>query len=414
MLSDHQLQPTLASTSSIRTTTSSRQQSSTSTSNPVFNFCATNPLSPAYPGSMMATIQSLNNLKLLPALSSVPGINPYSVSTPRNMADLSSLPMNAFNPRQSPTIPNDPVRSTTGDVELQRKEELLDTASISTSFLRLYYNSIHLGAKSLRKYYFVGAKITRPNPDVVLKGVTTKKELDVLSDVQSVNIEHILHQKSLFNSILIKANGIMDFGVDRKEFAQTFLIHKSLGFWLIHNDILEFPKSLPPKMVIVASQYDAEEIEYDHRRRRRSRKMSSADTAYPPSAVNKGMVNRFYHDASYQNYNNELAVFIRSIPNNITHSKLCGIIHRALMAFCEDVHMEIIIDYVDVNYHKQFAFVYFGNQETLELALDMRQIAINGTYCEIQKKHSSNGPRKHFARRRVSREDPHVQYRYRD
>merc|ERR1712244_61955 len=83
---------------------------------------------------------------------------------------------------------------------------------------------------------------------------------------------------------------------------------------------------------------------------------------------------------------------------SVTHSKLCGILSRNLLKNANGA--EVCIDYIDVNYHKQFAFVYFGNEETLDIALRMGQIYINNHLCQIQRKRSHNGPRKFLPKRR--------------
>ncbi len=110
------------------------------------------------------------------------------------------------------------------------------------------------------------------------------------------------------------------------------------------------------------------------------------------------MINKFYHDNSYQRFDNNLAIFIRGIPKNVAHSKLLTILRERLFEEYEssvtDENSQICIDYIDVNYNKQFAFVYCGNAETLQIALKMKYIEIDGYFCQIERKKSHNGPRK--------------------
>ena len=123
--------------------------------------------------------------------------------------------------------------------------------------------------------------------------------------------------------------------------------------------------------------------------------------------VNNRMINRFYHDTSYQKYDNKLAIFIKRVPRNITQSKLCGVLRAHLLRYCEQNRINhydnIEIDYVDINYHKQFAFVYLGNIETFAIALEMQHIFIGRNICQIEQKRSNNEPRKFVPNKKNNR-----------
>merc|ERR1712013_737506 len=91
-------------------------------------------------------------------------------------------------------------------------------------------------------------------------------------------------------------------------------------------------------------------------------------------SVNESMVNRYYHDTSYQCFNNNFAVFIRPIPNTLTHARLASL----LKEYIEGV---------------QFAFVYFQDHHSFERALNCGEIFINGASAQTRIKRSKNKPR---------------------
>lgn len=110
----------------------------------------------------------------------------------------------------------------------------------------------------------------------------------------------------------------------------------------------------------------------------------------------KVMIDKFYHDSSYQKFNNDFAIFIRGVPNTINHSDLQSILMNAMLNNkSEHISInDIGIDYIDVNYRKSFAFVYLSNFVSFNIAIQLRYIYIHGYLCGIQKKISDNGPRK--------------------
>ena len=300
--------------------------------------------------------------------------------------------------------------------------------SITVNFLTMYYNSLHTSPVSVKRFYHVKAQINR---NIDGKNTNTNEDLSGLENVLFVDIDNIVHQKTIDDAILIRVNGTMKFiQKANKKFDQTFIIKKNPdGFWLVHNDIFILTRNQSTKNKnfvqfsgngaaeernVVAKESNQQQHQHQHHLKDTVAVASYSNVTAKSMAqmhcdaqalqqqqqqqpmeynmVNKRMVNKFYHDASYQNYDNDLAIFIRGVPKSMTHSKLCGILSRNLLTHANG--SEICIDYIDVNYHKQFAFVYFGNEETLEIALRMGTLYINNQLCQIQRKRSHNGPRK--------------------
>ena len=154
---------------------------------------------------------------------------------------------------------------------------------------------------------------------------------------------------------------------------------------------------------------------YHHHQRNHSPKgqyVKNYDVPKQTGSVNKRMVNKFYHDTSYQNYDNDLAIFIKGIPKDLTDTKLRDILRMNIIRYShkyiqnkdpsiygnldiEQLKDIIAINYVDINYHKEFAFIYLANYQTLDITLEMGHIYLGPNLCcQIQRKQSHNGPRK--------------------
>eukprot|EP01083_Nonionella_stella_P018863 52464_1 len=325
----------------------------------------------------------------VPPSSQTPSLISPPIANPAFQSLLSSANNIAFNPypllHQFNYHTAAPVQTQPNPMTINTTDTAGGVRSITVKFLTMYYNALHSNPGNLKRFYHATAAIDK---------------LAELKNVLFVDIQKILHQTSIDNSILIRVNGTMKFPQHvMKPFEQIFVIYKSKqGFWLIQNDIFRLidvqykqaPKDENKQDVAPESNKKTEEsMDLDRKKNM-------------VNMVNKRMINKFYHDSSYQQYDNNLAIFIRPIPNHITHSKLCGILRSNLIKQCNNngEYIDICIDYIDVNYHKQFAFVYFGNQETLNVALQMNELIVNGQQSQIQRKRSHNGPRKFFPKKR--------------
>jgi len=298
-----------------------------------------------------AAVNAMNSSLILPAFG---GMN-LSCAIPANSLNSSGFTF--------PTVPQPnaqtpillPMPAPVQRLQSQSQPE--NTHSITANFLKTYYNELHSNPGNLEKYYHV---------DAIIDHTDTDTELGVFEGgVTFVDINKITDQKAVSNSILIRVNGAMRFEkAASRQFEQIFFLNKSVkGFWLINNDIFWLLKGE------VAQNSNA------HAQQKRAANVRTNDA----------MVNRYYHDTSYQCFNNNLAVFIRPIPNTVTHANLAAL----LQTYIEGVQ----IAYIDVNYHKQFAFVYFHDRRSFERALECGEIFINEASAQIQVKRSKNKPR---------------------
>ena len=294
----------------------------------------------------------------------------------------------------------------------------------------------------------------------ISNNMSQEHKLNLLQNkIVSVAIKSSIAQKSVSNAMLIRVSGIMEYmddinKVSLKSFEQIFIVKKENGAWLIVNDILSFPLSQNSRVSNINRQTEEQKISTN---RAAPKQLFQDDTittsidsnsnstismnsrkenlnvninvnrpkmpkfesplkrtyntsiaanyrndkyhrGHNNNMVNSQLVNRFYQDASYQNYDNNLAIFIRRIPKNVTQIQLENILKSCLIRYCENSginHIDnISIEYVDVNYHKKYAFVYLGNIETYSIALEMGYITIGRINCQIEQKRSGNGPRK--------------------
>jgi hypothetical protein len=250
-----------------------------------------------------------------------------------------------------------------------------NTHSITANFLKTYYNELHSNPGNLEKYYHVDATIDHDTDSSADSSTTDSvSALGIFEGgVTFVDINKIVDQKAVNNSILIRVNGSMRFEkAPSRKFEQIFFLSKSAkGFWLILNDIFWLIKE------------EATSSSTENQQENRVRAQAIANRGV--RSVNESMVNRYYHDTSYQCFNNNFAVFIRPIPNTLTHARLAAL----LKEYIEGVQ----IAYIDVNYHKQFAFVYFQDHHSFERALNCGEIFINGASAQIRIKRSKNKPR---------------------
>jgi hypothetical protein len=215
----------------------------------------------------------------------------------------------------------------------------------------------------------------------------------------------------------------------QRRFEQVFIITKSNtgGFWLITNDIFDLKDARDQtaqqrtsslnQVLPTDTEADVDPSVAINSKPTYSRVVAKSagqcvNAINDESLVNKRMINKFYHDESYQRYDNNLAVFVRGIPTNITHAKLCQLLRLSLiqqknyeqsaLGIEQKIDEDIQIAYIDVNYHKQYAFVYMGNEYTLSLALQMGEFYVSGAICTVQRKRSLNGPRKFPPNKRMS------------
>jgi len=263
-----------------------------------------------------------------------------------------------------PTMPQPnlvPMPAAAPAPRLQSQSQPENTHSITANFLKTYYNELHSNPANLAKYYHVDAIIDHSDTDT---------ELGVFEGgVTFVDINKITDQKAISNSILIRVNGVMRFEkAASRQFEQIFFLNKSVkGFWLINNDIFWLLKG-------EAAQNSNSNVNGPAQQKRAAN-----------VRLNDAMVNRYYHDTSYQCFDNNLAVFIRPIPNTLTHANLAALLQSQIEG--------VQIAYIDVNYHKQFAFVYFHDRRSFERALEVGEIKINEASAQIQVKRSKNKPR---------------------
>lgn len=300
-----------------------------------------------------AAVNAMNSSLILPAFG---GMN-LSCAIPANSSGF-AFPTAVPNTHTPILLPM-PAPVLENRQRLQSQSQPENTHSITANFLKTYYNELHSNPGNLEKYYHV---------DAIIDHTDTVTELGVFEGgVTFVDINKIADQKAVSNSILIRVNGAMRFEkAASRQFEQIFFLSKSVkGFWLIHNDIFWLIKG--------------EVAQGGHAQQENQKRAANV------RAVNDSMVNRYYHDTSYQCFNNNLAVFIRPIPNSLTHANLAAL----LQTYIEGVQ----IAYIDVNYHKQFAFVYFHDRRSFERALECGEIFINDASAQIQVKRSKNKPR---------------------
>jgi len=302
---------------------------------------------------------------------------------------LISVPMTIPNPEnQPPPQPPSPVEN---------------THSITANFLKTYYNELHSSPGTLEKFYHIDATIDHDVHDPAAD-VGSIRRLDVFEGgISFVDINTISDQKAVNNSILIRVNGTMRFEkFVQRQFEQIFFLSKSSkGFWLIYNDMFWFVKKqktpvASPQRGFLPQQRQQPPPPHQHTpdpRARARQQQENRRKFMNTRSVNDTMVNRYYHDTSYQCFDNSLAVFIRPIPNTLTHANLASLLKK----YVEGVQ----IAYIDVNYHKQFAFVYFQDRRSFDRALAVGEIFINGASAQIQVKRSMNKPRTFGCPRRL-------------
>lgn len=334
--------------------------------------------SPSTFNSFLFQNPSVNGMAPLPSLM-LPAFSGMNLNVPPNpngfafpapvpsVPSASPIPM----PATSPLLPPIPAPE---QQNKQPQPHQPDTGSITANFLKTYYNELHSNPDGLEKYYHVDANIDHDVQGFTrdTDGGPDNQQLGVFDGgVSFVDIVKIVDQKAVNNSILIRVNGVMRFEkAAARQFEQIFFLSKSAkGFWLIHNDIFWLIR--PPGSVDKVGRGQAQQ---ENRRRTANLR-----------AVDESMVNKYYHDTSYQCFDNNLAVFIRPIPNTLTHGSLAALLETNID--------RVKIAYIDVNYHKQFAFVYFQDRHSFEKALECREIFIDGASAQIQVKRSKNKPR---------------------
>lgn len=319
-----------------------------------------------------AAANAMNPSMVLPALS---GLNLSIAPNPNGFALPTLVATNpAASTVQAQLLPQMPAAPAIEQV-LDAQPE--NTQSITASFLRTYYNELYASPGNLEKFYHVDAQIDHGHAhDAKARdcdaSITSKlAEFEALiEDVTFVDIDEIVDQKAANSSILIRVSGTMLYSRRMaRRFEQIFILRKSgkgAGFWLIHNDMFRR----------IGSEQSQAQQETQQRRRQQQGGGRS---------VSMMTRNKYYHDTSYQCFDNNLAVFVRPIPNTLTHANLAAL----LKTHIEDAQ----IAYIDVNYHKQFAFVYFDDLRSFEQALAVKQIHIGDAVADIQVKRSKNKPR---------------------
>jgi len=268
-----------------------------------------------------------------------------------------------------------------------------DTGSIAANFLKKYYEELHSSPATLKKFYHADANIDHDVRDPAMgldtSAASRASRLGVFEGgVTFVDITTILNQNAANHSIMVRVNGTMHFEkYAARQFEQILLISKSGNdFWLIYNDMFWLVKN--QKMAIAAANTSAQPQRpqgFVPRQQSSQQMQNRRNDTNHRRAVNDSMVNRYYHDTSYQCFDNSLAVFIRPIPNTLTHANLAELLKEYVVG--------VSIAYIDVNYHKQFAFVYFQDRRSFESALECGEIFINGASAQIQVKRSRNAPR---------------------
>ena len=344
-----------------------------------------NAIQPAFPMIPATFIDphSMSTLPLVPPI--LPSPSTFSSFLFQSPSNLMMPPFNNLNLNAMNTI-NTAQPNMNGFVfpSSATANNQMDSRSITASFLKMYYNELHSNPANLRKFYHFNAEIDRSGLEPQTSNASNDifSKLALLEGVSFVDIDKIVDQRAMNNSVLIRVNGTMQFqGNTAKQFEQILFINKAVhgmdGCWLIQNDIFWFihDRSLDQSQKQREDEHKHEEKEQD--------------------TVSKTMMNRYYEDASYQSYDNNLAIFVRPIPNTVTHSNLAFILKESLKrkSNATNRYIDVSIDYIDVNYHKQFAFIYFGNRATLDLALEMKEMNINGELARIQIKKSKNRPR---------------------
>lgn len=362
-----------------------------------------------------------------------------------------SLPSSLANSVANSTPNSNPNPSSSSKITAMTKGEIEAAAIFLTGrYLNGYYNTLKTSKlEETQRFYERDAEIERSclfhrlDHEEAFKlthDMSNEQKLNLLQNkIIAVNIKSAISQKSLSNSMLVRVSGIMEYIDDlnqvwAKLFEQIFFMRKENRLWLIQNDILFFPESqeevLSESKTSTQTSGNSRKENLNNVNRPKMPKFESPEkTVYDTWStgstadiatnnnnndryhnrqrnykgnnhigVNSELVNKFYRDASYQKYDNNLAIFIRRIPKNVTQVKLQEILKSCLLHYCQNNRINhfdnIVVKYVDVNYHKQYAFVYLGNIETYTIALEMGYITIGNRRCQIEQKRSGNGPRK--------------------